>query len=374
MREGLQPPVRLRSHDGGSSEGLAGCVRRCAGCGCARERPGADDSDRGDRLRGRRRRPHGGARRADALQAFFDQPMTLALGDATDLRAGLAARRQAPYRQGPRRRASPRPRHGAEAAGRHHRFSAPWLGQAAGEGLRPEGGQLAGPPGRGDAVADKAREGPCHRPAPCARPADGRAPQPPSRHRRRPGEARLRPAITASARRPGDRDPPRLAEAVPVPRLGTGPHAHRRVVPGGSRAVGLPDAARQLHDPQQGAQSLVVPAQPRLGRGRRADPARAGQPARHALDGPERRRRRHPRHAERRFDRLLRVARLHSHAHPRAPSGCSSACASARRSSSSPPRALGRLGRGPCRAASSSSCRRRPSSWSSSSSGFSAGR
>ena len=49
-----------------------------------------------------------------------------------------------------------------------------------------------------------------------------------------------------------------------------------------------------------------------------ADPARPGQPARHALDGHLGAGRRHPRHARSRLDRLLRLARLHPHADPEA--------------------------------------------------------
>ena len=79
----------------------------------------------------------------------------------------------------------------------------------------------------------------------------------------------------------------------------------------------LSDAARQLADRRQVAQPVVVPAELAVGEGREAGPAGAGKPARHALDGPLGDRRRHPRHAGRRLDRLLGLARLHPHAHPR---------------------------------------------------------
>src|SRR5207244_11524079 len=61
----------------------------------------------------------------------------------------------------------------------------------------------------------------------------------------------------------------------------------------------------------------VVPAPVSLGGGAEADPARPRQSARHALDGPLGVGRRHPRYALGRIDRLLRLARVHPHAHPR---------------------------------------------------------
>ena len=81
----------------------------------------------------------------------------------------------------------------------------------------------------------------------------------------------------------------------------------------------------------------MVPAELAVGEGPEADPAGPRQPARHALDGPLRAGRRHPRHARRRLDRLLGLARLHPHAHPATPSGCSTTSTSARPSSSSRP-------------------------------------
>ena len=51
----------------------------------------------------------------------------------------------------------------------------------------------------------------------------------------------------------------------------------------------LPDPARPLRDCRHVEESVVVPAALRLGEGREADPARSGQPARHALDGDLRR-------------------------------------------------------------------------------------
>ena len=53
-----------------------------------------------------------------------------------------------------------------------------------------------------------------------------------------------------------------------------------------------------------------------VGRGSRARAARAWQPARHAVDGHQRARRRHPRHARRGIARLLGLPRLHSHGDP----------------------------------------------------------
>ena len=61
----------------------------------------------------------------------------------------------------------------------------------------------------------------------------------------------------------------------------------------------------------------------RWAQGPEADPARPGQPARDALDGPLVAGRRHPRHAEPGLDRLLGLARLHPDVHPARPSGCS---------------------------------------------------
>ena len=78
-----------------------------------------------------------------------------------------------------------------------------------------------------------------------------------------------------------------------------------------------PTPLGRWHDRRQVAQPVVVPAELGVGQGREADPAGPGQPARHALDGPVGERRRHPRHARRRLDRLLGLARLHPDAHPR---------------------------------------------------------
>ena len=78
-----------------------------------------------------------------------------------------------------------------------------------------------------------------------------------------------------------------------------------------------PTPHRQVRDRHDAAQPVVVPAGGlRLGRGRRADPAGPGQPARHALDGHLVAVRRHPRDAGRRVDRLLGLARLHPDADP----------------------------------------------------------
>ena len=71
----------------------------------------------------------------------------------------------------------------------------------------------------------------------------------------------------------------------------------------------------------------------RVGQRAEARPARPVEPARHTLDGPERTRRRHPRHRRADVDRLQRLARLHPHAACPTRSGSSSTSASARRSS-----------------------------------------
>ena len=102
------------------------------------------------------------------------------------------------------------------------------------------------------------------------------------------------------------------------------------------RAVGLPDAARQLRDREHAAEPVVVSAAVRLGEGLRAGAARPGQSARHALDGDLRSVRRDPRHAGRGVDRLLGLARLHPDAHPRRRVALPATWRSARRSSSSP--------------------------------------
>ena len=57
----------------------------------------------------------------------------------------------------------------------------------------------------------------------------------------------------------------------------------------------------------------IPPPDSTVGAGRQADPARAGEPAGHALDGHLRAVRRHPRHARCGLARLLAVARLHPH-------------------------------------------------------------
>ena len=102
------------------------------------------------------------------------------------------------------------------------------------------------------------------------------------------------------------------------------------------------------------AQPVVAPAGLRLGRGRRADPARSRQSARHALDGAFGAGRRNPRHARRRVDRLLRLARLHPHARA---GGRVALRAGQRRHSGLHPRR--RSGLGPDRGAARGSARRR---------------
>ena len=115
----------------------------------------------------------------------------------------------------------------------------------------------------------------------------------------------------------GDHDLPRRPHSCRLYRV-----VHRKTVlwrrfgvAVGQSAV--PDAARPVPDHPETAQPVVVSAGLAVGEGPEADPAGPGQPARHALDGPERVRRRHPRHARRRVDRLLRIARLHPDADPR---------------------------------------------------------
>ena len=109
------------------------------------------------------------------------------------------------------------------------------------------------------------------------------------------------------------RRPARLAPLVPLQR-----HDVPGVVRGRDGHGRVPHADRTLPHGLEGALAVVVPAVGLLG-GRR-EPGSAGhqQPARHALDGPVRRRRRHPRHPERLFDRLLGLARVHPHADPEA--------------------------------------------------------
>ena len=99
-------------------------------------------------------------------------------------------------------------------------------------------------------------------------------------------------------------------------RVGTKPKLIRtfKVATGRSE---YPDSAREVRGRQQAGEPLVVPAgRLRLGEGREADPARGGQPARDAVDGHLLTVRRDSRHAECRFDRLLRVARVHQDADP----------------------------------------------------------
>ena len=77
----------------------------------------------------------------------------------------------------------------------------------------------------------------------------------------------------------------------------------------------VPDAARQLLDRDE-ADEPVVDSTARLGvgEGQEAGPAGTGEPARDAVDGPDRAARRDPRDARRGVDRLLGLPRLHPHA------------------------------------------------------------
>ena len=111
-------------------------------------------------------------------------------------------------------------------------------------------------------------------------------------------------------------------------------------VPRRHRPGDLPDAARPLPDRRQVEEPVVVPADAgRVGEGPEARPAGPGQPARHALDGPDVARRRHPRHRRARVDRLLASRTAASACTSPTPSGCSTTCESGRRCSSSRPRA-----------------------------------
>ena len=58
-------------------------------------------------------------------------------------------------------------------------------------------------------------------------------------------------------------------------------------LPRRDRTGAVPDADRALAHRRHAAESLVAPARLRLGKGAGADPARARQPARHALDGAD---------------------------------------------------------------------------------------
>ena len=93
--------------------------------------------------------------------------------------------------------------------------------------------------------------------------------------------------------RQGDRDQARLAHAPLLQR-----HEAEADVPRRDRPVVLPDADRRVRDRHEAAQPVVVSAAGlRLGGRQGARPARAGEPARDALDGHLGTVRRHPRHA-----------------------------------------------------------------------------
>ena len=126
------------------------------------------------------------------------------------------------------------------------------------------------------------------------------------------GPEAVPPTSDARVGRRRDRDPPRPEQALPLRRDEAAAHVRRR-----HRAVAVSDAARPLRDHRQVAEPVVVSARVRLGEGRRADPARPGEPARDALDGDLRAGGRHPRHARPGLDRLLGLARVHPHADPR---------------------------------------------------------
>ena len=108
------------------------------------------------------------------------------------------------------------------------------------------------------------------------------------------------------------RHPSRLEQASPLRRSEARAHLRRRDRPGG-----VPDPDGQLRDRDDAAEPVVVSPSVRLGRRLRSGPARARKSPGNALDGDLRAVRRHPRHAGRRLDRLLGLARLHSHANLR---------------------------------------------------------
>ena len=120
----------------------------------------------------------------------------------------------------------------------------------------------------------------------------GRAP--PRRHARAADAAHppVAPTRTEANFGPVDRRHARRQHAAPLRR--PEPRAH---LPGRDRPGDLPDARRPLADHGQAAEPVVVPADDeRLGEGPEAGAARPVEPARHALDGARRRRRRYPRH------------------------------------------------------------------------------
>src|SRR5205823_5674506 len=108
-----------------------------------------------------------------------------------------------------------------------------------------------------------------------------------------------------------DRHPPSRQPARSVQR-----HAVLAAVRGRDGTADVSHSARPLPDRRQVEEPVVVPAGVAVGEGAEADPARPGQPARHALDGPLGAGRGDPRNAAAELDRLLGLARLHPHAHP----------------------------------------------------------
>ena len=102
-----------------------------------------------------------------------------------------------------------------------------------------------------------------------------------------------------------------ITRGVNTLRLYDGPNLVRTFRVATGQAI-YPTPRRPLADHGQAAEPLVVSADDeRVGQGAEAGAAGTVEPARHALDGARRCRRRHPRHDRADVDRLQRVARLH---------------------------------------------------------------
>ena len=104
---------------------------------------------------------------------------------------------------------------------------------------------------------------------------------------------------------------------------------------GRDRPDDLSDAARPLPDRRQVEEPVVVSADVAVGEGREAGAARPRQPARHALDGPERRRASASTARPRTARSATRCRTAASACTSRRRSGCSTTSTSARRSISS---------------------------------------
>ena len=139
---------------------------------------------------------------------------------------------------------------GADPRRRDRRLEAQGLDQQEGEDLRPR--RRLGPrlPRRPEAAPAGGQAGAEHRPSARPDPAAGSAAKPPARHR-----GHTRPHAPSCDHgeplRRRDRHPPRLEAADPLPRRWPRSDAVRPGVPDRHRDGGLPDAARQLHDPEK---------------------------------------------------------------------------------------------------------------------------